>query len=515
MVDSPSQVEGGARARVRGGSLRSRVEAAGTFGPAALLMGGRLVGFAAAFAIPIALARIFTPAEFGTYKQLFLVAGTLYCLGQFGLAESLLYFLPLDPRRAPRYAFNSLLALIVGGAACLILVVAFREEIAGWLGNPDLAHYTTLLGTYLLLMLTSAGLENAMIARKRYGRAAATYVGLDLARAAFLLVPSLVARDLEWLLRGAVAFAALRCLMALWSLRAEFRGELAPSGPLLGRQLAYALPFQLAATVEIVQAKLHQYVVASHFDAATFAVYAVGCLDIPVAEFATSAVVNVLMVRMAEQRRNGREGAAVALWHEATRKLAMLFFPLAIGLMVTGQALIVTLFTEQYRASGPVFVVLSAALLLPALAVDGVLRVYAETRYLLGLNLVRLLLTASLISWFIADFGLVGAAAVTVIAAAVTRALGLARMSRVTGLPLTALLPWRSLGGILLAATAAAVPAAVVGWVLEASPLVSLGLAGATFGVAYLIALWAFGALSEDERAIVRGWLALRPAPAP
>src|ERR671926_1603539 len=62
--------------------------------PAMLLVGGRAIGLAASFAIGILLARIFTPAVFGTYKQFFLVYTTLYGLAQLGMAESLYYFVP-------------------------------------------------------------------------------------------------------------------------------------------------------------------------------------------------------------------------------------------------------------------------------------------------------------------------------------------------------------------------------------------------------------------------------------
>ena len=47
-----------------------------SFGPAMVLMAGRMVGFAATFFVPIVLARVFTPEAFGTYKQLFLVYAT-------------------------------------------------------------------------------------------------------------------------------------------------------------------------------------------------------------------------------------------------------------------------------------------------------------------------------------------------------------------------------------------------------------------------------------------------------
>ena len=82
-----------------------------TVKPAAVLMSGRMIGIAVAFAIPVALARLFDQSEFGTYKQLFLVNATLYGIMQCGMAESLFYFVPSDPRRAGRYAMNALVVL--------------------------------------------------------------------------------------------------------------------------------------------------------------------------------------------------------------------------------------------------------------------------------------------------------------------------------------------------------------------------------------------------------------------
>ena len=66
--------------------------------PALFLMSGRTVAFIATFFVPAVLARIFSQEEFGTYKQLFLVWATLSAAAQFGMAESLFYFLPLAPR---------------------------------------------------------------------------------------------------------------------------------------------------------------------------------------------------------------------------------------------------------------------------------------------------------------------------------------------------------------------------------------------------------------------------------
>ena len=63
-------------------------------GPALLLMCGRTLAFAATFFIPVILARIFDPTQFGTYKQLFLIFTSVNLIAQAGMATSLYYFLP-------------------------------------------------------------------------------------------------------------------------------------------------------------------------------------------------------------------------------------------------------------------------------------------------------------------------------------------------------------------------------------------------------------------------------------
>ena len=62
--------------------------------PTLALISGRTVGAAATFLLPLVLVRVFSPADFGTYRELFLIFTTVYLLGQFGLFETLYYFVP-------------------------------------------------------------------------------------------------------------------------------------------------------------------------------------------------------------------------------------------------------------------------------------------------------------------------------------------------------------------------------------------------------------------------------------
>lgn len=478
-----------------------------TFGPVFSLMSGRMLAFAATFFIPVALARIFGQAEFGTYKQAFLIYSTLYYIAQFGMAESLFYFLPLGPRQGGKYVINSLLFLATAGLICLVLLGMTRATISQWLSNSTLSDLMPLMGAYLLLMMVAAVLEIVLMARQRYGWAAWSFGMSDLLRAAFFILPAMATRRLEWLFAGAVAFAALRVGAALYYLGGEFGRELRPDIGLLRQQLAYAGPFGLAVLIEILQSNFHQYAVSYSFDAATFAIYAVGCLQPPFVDFVATPAGNVMMVQMSKKVAEGRAEAVPVVWRDTTRKLALLLVPLVGVQLVAARELIIVLFTPSYLASVPIFMVWSTAILFSAVLTDGVLRVYADTRFLLLLNAIRLLLILALITPLLLEFGLVGAAVATILSMAVTKGIALVRMRRLLQVGVSDLLPWRSLGATAAAAAGAMVPALVLKSQLVLATLPLLVVTMGVYAATYLALLFPFGVLTGVERRAIGQWL--------
>ena len=458
-----------------------------TLKPAAVLMSGRLTGLVVAFCIPVVLARVLDQAAFGTYKQLFLVYATLYGIAQVGMAESLFYFLPAGPEKGGRYALNSLLVLSGAGAVSLAVLWAGRTRVAAWLGNDALAAGLPWIGLHLALMLSSAAFEIVLTARKRFAAAAAAYTASDVARTALFLVPVLLLKRLEGLLLGAVLFAALRLAAAFLVLKREFGAGLRTDRALLRDQLLYAMPFELYVLVEVLQSNLHQYAISMHFSPAMFAVYSVGCLQVPLVDLVAGSTCNVMMVRMAEDVRDGRNGAALGAWHDTIRKLALVFFPMVGLLLVNARDLIVLLFTERYLAAAPIFMVWTAAFLLMAFPVDGVLRVFADTRYLLLVGAIKLAIIATLVHWFIVGFGLLGGVLVSLLGTVVGKTLAVARVKRQLNAGLWDLLPWSGLASTLGCAVAAGLPALLVKEGLAHRPLPSMVLTGLVYALTYAV----------------------------
>lgn len=476
------------------------------FRPAALLMSGRAVGFVATFAVPIVLARVFSQSDFGTYKQVFLIYATLMGIAPLGMAESLYYFLPGSSRDARALAANSLIFLGATGLLCMVAVWALRSPIAHWFGNPPLAGDVPIVGVFLAFSLGAVLLEVVMTARKRFKSASVTYAVSDSLRAMFYLVPVAAFGGLIALLWGAVAFAAARFAVTAAYLRREFGRGFRPDTGLLRRQLGYSLPFALAVLVEVVQNNLHLYAVGYYFDAASFAVYSVGCLQIPLVDLMMTSTSNVMMVQMREQIQAQDTGAVLATWRDTTVKMGLIFIPLVGGLVTLARPLIITLFTARYAASVPLFAVGVTAVLLATVMTDSVLRVYAETRYLIFANVVRLAFVAASVSWFLGRYGLIGAVIVTVLAGALFKALGLVRIKFLFRCPLSLLLPWGALLRTLALTAIAAAPAAALQIAFPLPALPALLAGGALYAVACFAVFYFWAPLSRADRSAFLSW---------
>jgi len=480
------------------------------FKPAVTIMAGRTIGYVVLFLLPLILVRIFGQEEFGTYKQVFLLYGTILSLAQVGMSENLFYFLPGAGEDGGKYVCNSIVVLGLIGLLCGGLLFVGADVVAGWMNNPSLAALMPLLAVFFLLMLASYVLEVVMTARHHYGTAAASYGLSDTSRALLILTPVLVFHTLASMLYGAIVFAAIRLGTTLWYCIREFGDALRPNWTLLMRQAAYSLPFAVYVLFLTGQETLHQYVVSSVFDAATFAVYSVGCLQVPLVEVVSTSVVNVMMVGMVQAIRDGRESTIIVMWHDTVRKLALVFFPLVALLLVVAHDLIVFLFTEAYAASVPVFMAWSFAILFAAIPIDGLLRVYAQMRFLLVINIVRVAVVAGSMYWFLSGMGLVGAVLVTILALAVGKAMGLAKMMSCWHVGVGRLLPWRDLGGIGAAALAASLPAV---WMASQGPsslVIRLAVISLIYGGGYLLLAWTVGLIRKSEWDVLLDWMSRR-----
>ena len=466
----------------------------------AALFACRLLSFGAAFAIPLILVRSFSQADYGLYKQFFLIYETLASVLTLGLTASLYYFLPNYPEHRTTYVLNTLYALVLigflGGGALL----TFDSGVAWLVNNPGIHEYLVWLGTFTLLSVIASMLEPLMVIDKRAGLAGMTGLASEGLRAALIVVGVVLTSEIHAVLVALIAWGICRVAALIVYLRTTgIRMSSRPRWEHLIRQLRYSLPFAAALLVRTVAESLHQYVVSHIYGPVLFAVYSLGVVQVPLVAIAFESASEVALIRITELRREGSLDEAAQVVRDTIAKLLTVLVPLYLWLTANARELILLLYTERFEASTPIFLVFLAIIPLTALSVDYVPRAFADTDFLLRVNGIRLGLSVVLLLLLL-RWGLVGAALATLAAMAVTKFLIALRVRTLLTVTLSRLFPFRRLATVAAASGVATVAAWFAQTGATSGGIVGLILSLTTFAAIYLSIVWFGDVISMAEK---------------
>jgi O-antigen/teichoic acid export membrane protein len=474
---------------------------------AVLLAAAQAVSFAITFALPVVLVRVLSPTAFGVYKQAFQVVTTAICLLNLQVAISAIYFMAREPGKKLQVALNIVL-FYAGVGALTAAAFSLYPRWVVWVFNSDeLVPHVPLLGLVILLGLVSACGETVAIAVEDFRFASAYIVLSQLSKSALLLSAGLMWKSVGAIVAAAAVQGMLLCGVLLWYLRRRFGRWLAPiDRPLFAAQMRNAIPFGIGGFPAVLQADLHNYFVSHFFNAATFAVYSVGCMQLPLLGMLTAAFSTALAPEVARRQHGVDYQGILHVWADVVRKLALVLFPAFALLFVLRREFIVLLFTETYSGAVPIFAINLFAVLLSVSAHYPVLRAFDELKYFrLKLYLGLLPFTWAALHWGVRYGGLVGAVTASVLAQTLDVAISVGTVARKLG---ASRRDWRHFAALLRIGAAAAAAAIVVS--LLKAPLAAwpeamrLVMGVAAFGPAYAAAVLLAGAITDDEKVQVR-----------
>lgn len=482
----------------------------GTLARSALwLMGGKTVAFVLMLALPLLLVRRLSQTDFGLYKQVFLLVSTAMTVLPLGFVMSAFYFLPRRPDKQSRVAFNILLFYVAVGAGAGLALLWQPTILQVMFHDPTLARLAGPIAILIFISVAFSFLDLIALARADVRTASVLIVILNLGRTALLLAAAFAFASFEALVYAVMLQGVLQAALLIWYLSTRFQGFWrGPDWSVMRAQLGYALPLGTAGILTVIQGDLHNYFVAHYFDAASYAIYAVGCFQLPLLSILSDSVGSVMIPAIGRLELHGKPEDIVRLSARLMRVLAALYFPIYVFLLVAGREFIVVLFTARYVDSWPIFAINLTLIPLSILTSvsDPVLRAYpAYIPWLLRLRLV--LLGVLMLGAWLATSNLLMLGAIVVMVAVhaadrVVLAVVLGRALKVS---------WRHLGllrdvgklsvaaGVAGLATAAA-HAAVAG----ATPLAVLATSAAVFAAVYLLSVLALGVPTPTERMAAR-----------
>lgn len=407
---------------------------------------------------PVVLVRLLSVETFGQYREFLLYTSVLTALAAFGVNSSLLHFVAHRPEQARRFVLQASLmtfatsTLVIGGVAALDFA----------LGGAVVGEYMLPIALYVPLVVNFDFWESLWIAQRRPIAVFGYTTGRLLARLTVVIVAAALSADVDVIIWSLIGLEAVRLsISAVAWLRGRQRGahEVASTWR---EQLKFCLPAGTATVLLTLNRSMGSVFVAKLLGPMGLAHYAIGTYVQPVLAVLRNSLSDALLPEMSAQQPS-QHGTAAAradplfLWRRMTVVAAIFLMAAAVVLARFADTLIVTFFTEEYRAAVLVFQIYLFVLVRESMDFSVPLRAINCTAPIMHGTVFSLALNAALLSILLPALGLPGAALAYVISRAVEGIyLGL-RTARAYRIAPGELASWGDLAKVVIASLLASI----------------------------------------------------------
>ncbi len=468
---------------------------------------GNLVSFGFGIVSAAVLSRMMPVEEYGTWRQVLYVYGTLLVVFTLGMPRAYSYFIPRVPEEQALSALNRINRLfIVTGLIFALFLWCCAPLIAEALGNPALAAPLRCFAPVPAFLFPVMGMEGVMASRRCTAYATLYVILSRVFNLVCVVLPVAVWHcGASGAALGLTLSSAACCAVGIRLMRRPFRGiRREPASLTVRGILRYSLPLMTAGIWGILIQSAPQFFVSRWYGAEAFAEFANGFIELPFAGMVIGAIAGVLMPEVSRLAAGSEAdvGRVFELWRSTFRKSASIIYPLAIFACVYAPEIIGLLYGSRYGGAVVYFRIIT---------VVNLIRVVPYAPVMLGLGMSRQYSMASLVpaivvgaadlAWVTllapaaegsgimpAGIGPVGIAVIQCCVLMLHISMMLHYLSRRTAIPVRRMIPWRHCAAICgISVIAAVLPSIALdflpaGW----SPFVRLLIGGGAFVLLFL-----------------------------
>lgn len=477
-----------------------------TFKAAVLTIGKTVKRFIGTISI-IVLARLLPIEDFGTYRQVLFVIGLAVVLVESSIPKSLLYFVPMEktPEKKNIYISQSFLMLSAVSILAVLFIYFGADFIGLKFGNADLVLLLKLYAPVVLFLAISQNFfSSALISLDKHSLAAYSYVFVGMPNILAIIITAFFTSSLKIIFMVSLVIIAIQYLILIILIaKLKIRLFLHPDWAKIKKQLAYILPLSFALMSGLISVELDRLVISMYFTSATFAIYSVGAMQVPLVGNLFQGVSSTVIPKISEYLSLDKKNEVEDLCNRGTRKMALLLFPIFCFLWIHAKDLIVLLYTDEFIEAVPVFRIYLLIVLVKISFCGNIIMGSGKTSIVLKTTIFTLTLNLILNFVLVRYWGVIGPAIATIFSRLLHQGIFAIWVTLSLKYKLSALFPIKKIAQIFVISLVASLISYPLNF-LNIPKLLSFGLAGSSFLLIYYLMLKSFNVLLESENKMIR-----------
>ena len=306
------------------------------------------------------LSRYFDKGDYGTYKQVLYVYGTLLTVFTLGLPKAFSYYLPRVPLNEAKNLISKITNLfyLLGGIFS-VLLFAFSPQIASFLKNPDLSLAIKIFSPVPLLMLPTMGLESILATYRKTQFITIYTISTRIFTLLCVVLPVTIFKGTYiHAIIGFVVASALTFALAIYFKFLPVRNEANDKCDISYKEIfRFSLPLLYASLWGMLIGSADQFFISRYFGNEVFADFSNGSLELPFVGMVVGAgatVLGPLFSRQVHEKADIKK-EILPLWISVFEKTAKLIYPLVLFFWFFADIVMVLLYGAQYENSGIYF----------------------------------------------------------------------------------------------------------------------------------------------------------------
>lgn len=297
--------------------------------------------------------------EFGYWKEMFFLLNLGIPLLSFGIPEGYKYYLAKEGKHKVMFSNTLMSFLVIGLFLSLLFVLVNLMHCFQWINLDKYYLISLLFPVAYLVFNVNKTLRYGYINEKKV----LLHTKITLLYYVLTLVLTLVFYlnidriKSQFLYIGLLFFIALYGF-PLYTLIRKNNLVLKPkwlNKVFLSKVLKQGLPLYMATFIGTISVNLDKSIVSFFEDKATFAIFSVGALEIPVFAMLSAAFSQNIYPTLVKLVSSDKKDEAKDLWIETTKKVSYITFPILLILMIFSKQIIFFIYTTDYSESIVIF----------------------------------------------------------------------------------------------------------------------------------------------------------------
>ena len=457
------------------------------------------------------LARLLTQAEYGSFRQILMVTFLFYIFTYFCLSESASYYLAsLNKTDKKKFVFQTLVFFLILGAISSLALIFSRGFIATSFSNPDLGKLLLIASVFPALMMFSTFSSVSLITVGRAKLISIIAFFATVLQILALVIPIVLGSNLEsalvWYTIVRVVTTAIQVFLLI-----KIIGIIPVlDKTLIKEQLKFSIPYWISYATFILYTQIHKILVSVFFTADQFALFSVASTEIPILTKLASQIALVLIpvcVQFLEQKKVNK---IIDIWQKSATKVAMVILPVYIFLSLSAKDFLIVMFGNKYGKAWPIFLIILLLLPLKICDTQSLFKITGRTQYVIYVSIIALIIGLGSGWALIYPLGILGPVIGTILGRLAQITTALIFINKDLPLSFFQAFAVKYNYKVLLAALTAFVPVKLLTLAIHL-PLVTLALNGMVGGVLFIIILYKFGLMHQEDLELIKRWVTLRP----